>query len=305
MFRAKSIIKILVSLIVLYLIYRNIDVEKSIQEVKRMGLMTSLLSIMVLALSIPVISLRLSSILHVFSHNISARDLILPTYTGLFLNQFLPTSVGGDIYRVWMMTKEGINYLRATSFILVDRIFGILSAVVILGFSILFSSFVGQSVPYVATYLFFVVSIALIVFVLLGFMPLVSWPLFEKIICPIRQLSKDFSKILVDPKYIGIVSVYSVASQLIPVLVYYIIVSSLKLDLSFFSCMVIGPSAMIASAIPLAFAGWGIREAAVIFIMQAYNISNDNSFAVSILFGLLLMITSIPGGVPLLIIKRP
>jgi hypothetical protein len=53
---------------------------------------------------------------------------------------------------------------------------------------------------------------------------------------------------------------------------------------------------MLVSMIPISFAGWGVREGAMIMGLGGLGISEPNALAVSIAFGLLQLIVGLPGG---------
>ena len=63
------------------------------------------------------------------------------------------------------------------------------------------------------------------------------------------------------------------------------------------------PIVFLATMIPLSIGGWGIREISMIYILSFNNIPNELSFGLSLIFGLGLIITSLPGGLFLLIRK--
>ena len=52
-------------------------------------------------------------------------------FLGLFYNNFLPSSVGGDLLRAWYVTKHTDKKFEAVLSVFVDRIIGLLSALII------------------------------------------------------------------------------------------------------------------------------------------------------------------------------
>jgi uncharacterized protein (TIRG00374 family) len=53
------------------------------------------------------------------------------TFLGLFYNNFLPSSVGGDFLRAWYVTKHTAKRFQAFLSVFVDRIIGLLSTLII------------------------------------------------------------------------------------------------------------------------------------------------------------------------------
>ncbi|MEZ5582685.1 MAG: lysylphosphatidylglycerol synthase transmembrane domain-containing protein [Candidatus Competibacteraceae bacterium] len=54
------------------------------------------------------------------------------TFVGLFFNQTLPTSIGGDAVRVWLAHREGIPLRYATNSVLLERLSGLLTLVLMM-----------------------------------------------------------------------------------------------------------------------------------------------------------------------------
>ena len=55
-------------------------------------------------------------------------------FLGLFYNNFMPSSVGGDLVRAWYVTRHTEKKFEAALSVLVDRVIGLLSTLVIAGF---------------------------------------------------------------------------------------------------------------------------------------------------------------------------
>lgn len=55
-------------------------------------------------------------------------------FLGLFYNNFMPSSVGGDLIRAWYVTRHTSKMFEAVLSVFVDRVVGLLSTLVIAGF---------------------------------------------------------------------------------------------------------------------------------------------------------------------------
>jgi uncharacterized protein (TIRG00374 family) len=55
-------------------------------------------------------------------------------YLGLFYNNFMPGSVGGDLIRAWYVTKHSDKWFEAALSVFVDRIIGLFSTLIIAAF---------------------------------------------------------------------------------------------------------------------------------------------------------------------------
>jgi hypothetical protein len=53
----------------------------------------------------------------------------------------------------------------------------------------------------------------------------------------------------------------------------------------------------LVTALPISFAGWGVREASVVSLLALLRIDREAALLLSVEFGLLSMIMSVPGGI--------
>ena len=66
-------------------------------------------------------------------------------------------------------------------------------------------------------------------------------------------------------------------------------------DVSPQALLVCIPLALLAATAPISIGGWGIREGALVALLHLYGTPPDAALALSIVFGLSLMVASLPG----------
>ena len=54
---------------------------------------------------------------------------------------------------------------------------------------------------------------------------------------------------------------------------------------------------ILISLLPISFAGWGVREGAMVIGLGLIDVPMDKAVAVSVTFGLALLVSSLPGAV--------
>lgn len=59
--------------------------------------------------------------------------------------------------------------------------------------------------------------------------------------------------------------------------------------------LLVVPVIFLIALIPISFAGWGVREAAAVWMFGMVGISSENAVAISVCFGLLLVLAGLPG----------
>ncbi|MFH1371905.1 MAG: lysylphosphatidylglycerol synthase transmembrane domain-containing protein [Planctomycetota bacterium] len=89
----------------------------------------------VFALSQVILASRWWLLLRTQKVHISIRAAVRLHFLGLFYNNFMPGSLGGDLMRAWYVTKHTHRRFEAALTVFVDRLLGFTSSVIMAGFS--------------------------------------------------------------------------------------------------------------------------------------------------------------------------
>ena len=76
----------------------------------------------------------------------------------------------------------------------------------------------------------------------------------------------------------------------------YLVVHALGYSLAFWQCVAIIPPMMLLAYLPISIAGWGTREATVMFGLQLFGVPPTGGFLVSVLIGMIILAISLVGG---------
>jgi hypothetical protein len=60
-------------------------------------------------------------------------------------------------------------------------------------------------------------------------------------------------------------------------------------------CLMVMPMVLLAAALPISIGGWGTRELAIIYMVGLFGVSAEQGLILSVEFGLLNMLASLPG----------
>lgn len=223
------------------------------------------------------------------------------TFLGAFFGQAFATFVSGDLMRVWLLARHGPGYRAAAAAVLIDRVFGIaaLVALILIGFPALFDllpSFEMRASAAAVTAGF----VGLIGgFIALGWSleparrrwPLLSSPRFAWL----ADFAGAARYILAAPaKAAGALS-FGLAVQLLSVASIYLLFRGLDTAVSATSCFLFIPFVMLLTMLPVSFAGWGLREGAMVAAFGMAGVASETTLAVSIAFGLIILFVSLPG----------
>jgi len=81
-----------------------------------------------------IVACRWRLLLRVQRISLSIPTALRLQFIGLYYNNFMPSSVGGDLLRAWYVTKHTDRKFEAALSVFVDRVIGLLSTLVIAGF---------------------------------------------------------------------------------------------------------------------------------------------------------------------------
>ena len=109
-------------------------------------------------------------------------------------------------------------------------------------------------------------------------------------------MTKDTRKLFLNYKNILPSALWGFFTHINLSLSVFCLAVGLGVNIDFFTCLVLMPPVFLITTIPLSIWGWGVRENAMIIALGLVGISSESSLALSILFGLAILIISMPGG---------
>lgn len=224
---------------------------------------------------------------------------LIRTYMiGGFISLFLPTSFGGDVYRV--IAVRGVNHdlAKSTSSVLFDRLSGFfaLVSICLVGYLAL----PGQ--PYEG------LVFALYVLGVVGFFVLSSNSaigMIESIGIGIlskgAKVLKSFRNYRKNPRALVPIMALAFAFQLNVVVIVKVYTLALGYDVQFLLLLVIVPLIFLTEVLPISINGLGVRESAFAFFFVMNGLTVEQGVAVSLLIVAERYIIGLVGGVLLLI----
>lgn len=235
--------------------------------------------------------------------------------TGLFFNQILPSGIGGDAVRVWLLSRGGTRLRTAIFSVVADRIFAL--GAVILCMAGFLPLLLHGPAKWPVIFLTTAGSLAVgAIFVLpraLGALTRVwpdrSYPAGGRLIERGRDLLREFAAVLIriltarpeGPTVIGI----SITNQLVLGWIVYFIAGRLHVEIGLLAAIALFTPAMLLSMLPISLGGWGVREAALVWLLGTVNVPQDASLAISVLFGVVSTAAGLVGGVVWLFERHP
>ena len=96
---------------------------------------------------------------------------------------------------------------------------------------------------------------------------------------------------------LAIVFILAVATQLLNVLVFWMLGQSLGLPTFLQQWFIVAPTVLLVSMLPISIGGWGVREGALVVALHGFGISAEDALLPSVLFGLCAVLATLPGGI--------
>ncbi len=204
-----------------------------------------------------------------------------------YYNNFLPTAIGGDAVRIYILSRFGINLNQASAVVFTERFIGFYSLI-----SIAYISAYFWNIPTdffnIIQIIFFVYSVMIIIFLAVG----------DKIIPRFRRLQnlkQNFANLIQNRKKMFVCFLVSVVFQLVSVFISYFIGYDIGLDLSVIVYLSLVPLVWLFTMLPISFGGVGLREISFIFLFMAVGASEEESLLISLGTYFSLIISSIIG----------
>ena len=215
---------------------------------------------------------------------------------GLCFNQVLPSSVGGDAIRVYHAKSLGLG--MALQSILIDRLIALFTLSVLSFFICCIFYFDDVNQPYLGLMLglemLFIFSCVLIVF---------GTPIIGKIsgitglnLNTVSSFSDQLrTVVLVPSKFVSVLSMSFIIHFFVSISVILLFVG-VGVETDLVTLGAIFALVNLFSVIPISFGGWGIREGVAFALYPISGVKIETALAVSILFGVVMIIVGLIGG---------
>ena len=223
-----------------------------------------------------------------------------------FFSQGLPASLGGDAFRAWWYAKRGVSAAQGIKIIAFDRIIGLVSLAAVCAASIaVFVSRAGNAAA--VNSLGVIVVLALVGFVglilpfRLGLTALLARqidrlpPLMARMLAWLLDMREFFR---VGSKFdLAIILFLGVAVHLMTVLLGYVLAKGLGSEVGFLGCLAAIAPALLISYVPISIAGWGVREASLVFAFGLVGVDRETALLISLGIGIIVLVVSLLGGI--------
>jgi uncharacterized protein (TIRG00374 family) len=292
-----ALVKIAISGALLWLLFDHVDGAAVLRQASRADPALLLAAFLVLLALAVVQAYRWTVVLRALGARLALGAATLNVLIGLFFNQTLPSTIGGDAVRMWRAHRVGLDLARAVNSVMIDRLSALaaLLLVAMVGLPKM-HGLIGDGIAFWVIPAFIVAGFAGFA-VLMTVDRLPSAFMRWRLIAAVGRLSADARRALLDRRYGAAVVALSLFIQVSVSSSVWLIAGGLHQDVGWFDCLILVPPVMLISMVPISIAGWGVREGAMVSAFGLVGLGATDALALSIVFGLLVSLVGVPGGV--------
>ncbi len=300
------ILKLSVSIFLLFLLYRATPIRQIGDLLVNVNLLYLPIIGLLLIVNTFISAWKWQLFLRADGISLSILRLTVSYMSGTFCNLFLPSSIGGDTYRVYDIAQKSRQGVRSAASVFADRFSGFIALVIL---SLVSSLFVakqfGSLQMVIVPSLLFIGFVAILVLLLqqrglrkilditglkrIGFVENVSEKLFLSFTC--------YGS---DRKLITQVMLLSFTFQFSVITVVYLLARALGISVAYFYFSAFVPLITLMEALPISIYGIGVRDYGYVFFFTKAGMSDIETRTLALFFMAVAVCYSLTGGLFLL-----
>lgn len=290
-------LKLLVTIFLFWFLLGQVDTQILMAQLSSPDPIWIILAALSQILQNILVSWRWQRMLRHYGTQLRLSSSIRLTFEGAFFSQALPSIIGGDAIRIFRARKYGLDLGTAASSILLDRLVGLVGLLIIavVGFPWIFKL---DKDGIMSLGLFFLILAGFGLTALFLMLPLLPEAIRK---LPIFSLLSNQGRraraFLISPGSALPLMAMSVIGHFLTFACIYGLAVSMGFSVSWTAIMIATPAALLITMLPISIGGWGLREGALVAGLALFQVPAEASLALSISFGIMLILINIPGGI--------
>jgi glycosyltransferase 2 family protein len=286
------LMKLLISAGLLGYFFTRIHIERFVNTFTSADVPYVVLTLVIYLLSQLVSTVRWMVLARPLGFRTPFKVLVRYYLIGMFFNLFAPSTVGGDVSRVYYLCRDGENQpqkavagvtMHAAVSVFIDRAIGMIVLVWLGAIGLFFSP--QYAVPALVRSLTYALALGFVAGGLLlpvfrRMLPQDGHPMVVKLRVALRSYRAHWQAI---PRAIAL----SFLIHLIQAWIHLILGRAIHIEIPFSYCLILYPLVGTFSALPVSLNGLGLREGGYLFLLAVIGIPSEKGVA----FGLLLFLT--------------
>lgn len=246
-------------------------------------------------------AVRYQILVHAAGGKVSLPFSLRVHFIGLFFNQIMLSGLGGDAIKGYYMSGK-ISLAQVVKSVVADRLYGLFilcAMVLVLAYS--YMSLLQERSLYlpvigigVLGVLGFPTIYLVIIFLQRRGPKLYAWAARFLRLNDIQGFVEYFLRTFTTHHCLPLM-VLSLVVHFAGILTFFLIARGLGVDASVFGFTLTVPLVFLFSLAPISIAGWGVREVGAVWLLGLVGVAAEKAVLISVTFGFLLIIVSLPG----------
>ena len=289
--------KVAISALLLYFSLRNVEFDGIRQGLTQLDIRWLPLVFSALFAQTLLLAARWRDIITACRTKLPLAKAISYNFMGQFFSQVLPSTVGGDVVRIWLLARSGAGMTPAVHSVLLDRLLGI-SALAI---------FVVACLPWTIHIVHDPIACAALAFI--GFGTLAAALAFLGIgLIPLRLMDRWWltrhlavasraALRLCRSAYGARAAAVSFPIHLLTVTAAWGAAMAAHSSVDFLYILFLVLPVMLIATVPVSIAGWGVRESAMIAAFSYAGLAANDALIISVILGFVGLAVGVIGGI--------
>lgn len=309
--RILLIAKIAFSCGLIYWLLRDSDIESILKTVQSARLEVLVFAFVMYYIGFWLIAMRWKLLLSVDNIDAKTTYLFRSMNISMLFTNFLPSTIGGDAYRMYDVWRLGATKTKSIAVILIDRCMGMFALVIYGVIAALLVPEVEEAIPGVALYLIGILfAMIMLIWTVFGKnRVLFEWFMgldFPLVSIPQRILQKIFDALsLYQGRKDTLIKavLISFGVQLNVIIHFVILAYALHINVPILAMFIIIPLSTLVMLMPVSINGVGVREAVIVFFFSIYGVGSESAIAFAWVWLGMLLAQGVVGGI-LFILKK-
>lgn len=298
--------KLLITIILFIYVFNKINLNNFLETVEQINFL-SLVFILLLSIILAILPALRSfiSINTICAKKVTWLNAYQYFLIGMFYNNILPSSIGGDVARVYLFYKETDELYKVSSAIILERLIGLITTIIIFLVAFLFWGHLLKGYMF----LYYALAVGIVV----GFTIFIIFnPLFFKVLARknnnfLNPIFKTIEKFLLamqafkgEKKVILKLFLLSFLYQVADIFIAFLLAKLLHINISFSYFLLFIPIVYIITLLPITINGLGLRENIIVYLFSLVGVLTSSALLLSLLIYLDRVIKGLVGGIVLL-----
>ncbi|MCL5986657.1 MAG: flippase-like domain-containing protein [Actinobacteria bacterium] len=304
------IIRLVISAALIWFLFIRIKWQELFATFLDVDVVAILLLILFSVLLILASVLKWHSLLKSKGVNVSIARLYGLYVVGYFFNNILPSSVGGDVIRMYELARKTKDQSESVASVFMERYIGMAALILFaaIAFTIEVQRFWGSPIFYLIVLMLLSFMAVLFIFFNKGLHKWFDDRIKIKRLERIKQKANEILESIYHyraNKWIIIYNFFlSIMYNLIAVLNVMAAFWVIKQRVPFYYLLIGVPIVLLISAIPVSLGNWGFNEGAYVYCFTFFGINPAYSLSVGFILRIKSIITGIIGGAIYIFMKR-